>query len=362
MSILAEAQIQVGLAQSPDNLPDDEAAEILQVGIGGTPPFLVESVNGDFQGIVPDIWETIAFVNGWEYELILQTETQAALDAVATGELDLLVGPFSITAERLEAVDFTQPFFISGLGVLLPEESPPIWERVRPFFTRTALSSVGVLLVCLFLVGNGMWLVERRHNPEEFPNQYLRGVGNGMWFALVTLTTVGYGDRSPKTPWGRFIAGVWMLISLIAVSSLIGGLASAFTLALAKLPEDAIRDPGDLRGTRMAVVQGTTGEALAAEYRAKVVQRPSLEEAIALMEADKADGVIFDRPTLEYYLSQNPDLPLRVADFNLNTENLGFVLPYDSPLALPLDVSIVALEEDGTLVRTAQDWLQGNSI
>lgn len=98
LSILAEAQIQVGLAQSPDNLPDDEAAEILQVGIGGTPPFLVESVNGDFQGIVPDIWETIAFVNGWEYELILQTETQAALDAVATGELDLLVGPFSITA------------------------------------------------------------------------------------------------------------------------------------------------------------------------------------------------------------------------------------------------------------------------
>ena len=108
----------------------------------------------------------------------------------------------------------------------------------------------------------------------------------------------------------------------------------------------------------MAVVEGTTGETWAAEYRAKVLKQPHLEEAIALLINKKADGVIFDRPTLEYYLSQNPDLPLRVADFNLNTENMGFVLPYGSPLGVPLDVSIVALEEDGTLSRIAQDWLE----
>jgi ABC-type amino acid transport substrate-binding protein len=294
--------------------------EPLAIGIGGTPPFLMRQ--GDsFQGIVPDVWEQIVLINGYEYELILQTDTQAALDAVATGELDLLIGPFSITAERLERVDFTQPFFVSSVGVVLPQQSSTLWSRVRPFFRRTALSSVGALIVCLFLVGNGMWLVERKHNPEQFPPDYLHGVGNGMWFALVTLTTVGYGDRAPSTPAGRWIAGVWMLIALIAVSSLTGGLASAFTLALSQLPAAAIANPEELQGTPMAVVAGTTGEFWGAEYGARLMQQSSLEDAIALVVEGKAEGAIFDRPALAYYLSQNPELDPIFRPFNRHRNN-----------------------------------------
>lgn len=338
---------------------DQNTSPVLKVGIGGTPPFLVQQDKNDFRGIVPDFWEEIAFVNNLEYKLILQTETQAALDAVATGELDLLVGPFSVTAERLQKVNFTQPFFVSSLGVVIHQESPTIWSRVRPFFTKAALSSVGALLICLFLVGNGIWLVERQHNPEQFPKQYLRGVGSGMWFAFVTLTTVGYGDQTPKTSLGRFITGLWMLISLIAVSSLIGGLASAFTLALSEIPAEDLTKPEDLQGTTMAVVAGTTGEAWAAEYRAKLVKSSSLEEAISLVVAEKADGAIFDRPTLEYYLAQHRDLPLQLADFRINSENLSFVLPRGSSLTVPLNLSIVKLKEDGTLQTITDKWLKG---
>jgi len=365
-SIAAQAQPTLNhiesfpVAQETDELRKEKnASQVLKVGVGGTPPFLIQGGNDNFRGIVIDIWEEIAFVNNFGYKLILYTETQDALDAVATGELDLLVGPFTITAERLQEVNFTQPFFVSSLGVVVQQESPTIWSRVRPFFTKAALSSVGALLICLFLVGNGIWLAERRQNPEQFPRHYLRGVSSGMWFALVTLTTVGYGDQTPKTSYGRFISGIWMLISLIAVSSLIGGLASAFTLALSELPADSLTQPEDMRGKRMAVVTGTTGETWAAEYQAKLVQCSSLEEAISLVVEGKTDGAIFGRPTLEYYLSQHLDVPLQLVDFRINEENLGFVLPHDSPLSVPLNLTIVKFREDGTLDSITDRWLRG---
>lgn len=350
----------VAQKQETDELTQEtKESQVLTVGVGGTPPFLIEQSNDEFQGIVIDIWEEIAFINNFEYELILYTETQQALDDAATGELDLLIGPFTITSERLEQVNFTQPFFVSSLGVVVQQESPTIWSRVQPFFTRTALSSVGALVICLFLVGNGIWLAERRQNPEEFPRHYLRGVASGMWFALVTLTTVGYGDKAPKTSYGRFITGIWMLISLIAVSSLIGGLASAFTLALSELPADNFTQPEDMQGKRIAVVTGTTGEIWAGEYRAKLVPCNSIEEAIALVVDGKTDGAIFGRSTLEYYLFQNPGLPLQLVDFKINEENLGFVLPHDSPLSIPLNLTIVKLREDGTVQEMTDQWLRG---
>jgi polar amino acid transport system substrate-binding protein len=346
---------------APEETTDDP---VLQVGIGGTPPFVIrqgDNPEGPFYGIVPDVWQQIIRTQVLDYDYVLQTNTQEALDAVASGELDILIGPFSITSRRLEFVDFTQPFFVSSVAVLLPEQSPTIWSRVKPFFTRAALSSVGVLFICLFIVGNAMWLVERKQNPEDFPNDYFHGIGNGMWFALVTLTTVGYGDRSPATPAGRFVASIWMLISLIAVSSLIGGLASAFTLALSQVQGKGIVAPEDLRGARIAVVSGTTGEKWAAEYRARLLRQDNLKDAVTLLLNGDAAGVVFDRPALEYYLAQYPEVDLRLADFNLHSENFGFVLPQNSPLSAPLDKTIVQLEEDGTIDTIAERWLSGVS-
>ena len=148
------------------------------------------------------------------------------------GELDIVIGPISITSERLGKVAFTQPYFFGKVGLLVTSQRPTVWSRIRPFFGLAFISSVCLLIVLLFVVGNLLWLVEKERNKEQFPQDYWHGVGNGMWFALVTLTTVGYGDRTPITKSGRIIAGVWMIFTTMTISSLTAGIATTLTLFL----------------------------------------------------------------------------------------------------------------------------------
>ena len=153
----------------------------------------------------------------------------------------------------MPGIDFTQPYYLGKSGVLLPMRPPSILSRVQVFFGWAVISSVLVLISVLLVVGSLIWLAERNRNSEQFPRDWLPGISSGMWFALVTLTTVGYGDKAPITRTGRGITGAWMVISLIAVSSLTASLASAFTLFLSGATESAISAPAQLNGRRVAV-------------------------------------------------------------------------------------------------------------
>ena len=137
-----------------------------------------------------------------------------------------------------------------------------------------------------------------------------------MWFSLVTLTTVGYGDRAPLTGAGRVIAGVWMLITLMAVSSITAGLASAFTISLAQINQARFSKPGDLRRASIAVVEGTTSVSWGQYYQARIKEASDLPEAIKRLDAEEVEGVIFDRPALRHHLKQKGDLAHRLAKFH----------------------------------------------
>jgi polar amino acid transport system substrate-binding protein len=248
-------------------------------------------------------------------------------------------------------IDFTQPYFHGYEGLLIPQKPPGLITRLRPFIGWAALSSVGILVSLLFIFGNLIWLAERRKNTEQFPRQYLHGVGNGMWFGLVTLTTVGYGDRAPLSRTGRTIAGIWMVMSLVAVSSITAGLASAFTLSLAELAPSAIRNKADLRGKKIAVVEGTTSLRWGKLYEINPVLTKDLDEGIKKLKQGEVEGIIFDAAPLRHYLKENKQSKLKLANFPLAIQTYGFVLPMGSPLRNPLNIELLGMERDGETER-----------
>jgi polar amino acid transport system substrate-binding protein len=336
-------------------------AQKLKVGVVGNPPFVVYGENdADVTGISLDVWRAIAESQKWNSEYLRQNSVSEGIKAVAEGKLDVLIGPISITPERaaIENITFTQPYFSSGIGLLIPGEPLSLWERLSPFFGLAAMSSAGVLTLLLFLVGNLIWLAEHRKNPEQFSPHYPEGVQNGMWFALVTLTTVGYGDRSPRTKLGQLVAGVWMLVALLSFSSITAGLASAFTTALSEANATPLfSSVNDIKNKDIAVVRGTTAVDWAQFYRADIKEANNLVGAVALLKKEQVQAVMFDRPALIYYTQQHPDAKLKVTEIRISLEPYGFIIEEDSPLKKLLNVEILDLIYSRRITEFTERWL-----
>jgi voltage-gated potassium channel len=89
---------------------------------------------------------------------------------------------------------------------------------------RRALFGCFVILIgATLLAATAMHLVERHVQPEKFGT-----IPDAMWWAIVTLGTIGYGDVVPVTPLGRVIAAATIFAGLIMVALPVGIVATAF--------------------------------------------------------------------------------------------------------------------------------------
>lgn len=85
---------------------------------------------------------------------------------------------------------------------------------------RGLLYVLCLTLFTIFAGGAGITLIE--------PSTVKGGFGDGIWWAVVTATTVGYGDIAPQTPWGRVIAVVIMMAGVGLVSTLAASITTYF--------------------------------------------------------------------------------------------------------------------------------------
>ncbi len=341
-----------GLFAQPTCHADTGPGATLKVGVAGSEPFVADK-NGELGGLSVEVWRAVTARAGVSSDLVRQPSVQVALAALEAGELDVVVGPVSITAERASRVRFTQPYFQGRLSILSPKSDG--FARFAPLISRAFLAGIALLLVVLFGVGTLLWLVERKANPEQFPESPAAGIGNGVWLALVTMTTVGYGDRAPVTKLGRVITGIWMVIALISASSLTAGIATGLTLS--QLQPAGISRVRDLADEPVAVVTGTTGAAFAKNHRARLIETNTLLDAVALVNKGEARALVFDRPMLEYYLKQNPASPLDVSAGAWEPQGYGFALSADSELVRSLNVALLQLTEAGEVRDIVEDWL-----
>lgn len=97
-----------------------------------------------------------------------------------------------------------------------------IYERRYEFAVTIALASTTLLFGA-----TGMYWVEGSIQPDKFGS-----IPRALWWSVITLTTVGYGDVSPVTPVGKFLAAVVALGSVALVAMPAGIMASAFSDAM----------------------------------------------------------------------------------------------------------------------------------
>jgi voltage-gated potassium channel Kch len=106
-------------------------------------------------------------------------------------------------------------------SVIRPGKQRSIVERRIQRIINARSVTIGLAVTFIFLALIGGILI-RFVDHENFPS-----VGLGIWWALQTVTTVGYGDVVPTTLAGRVIGGVVMVIGIAFISFVTAGVTSA---------------------------------------------------------------------------------------------------------------------------------------
>lgn len=108
-------------------------------------------------------------------------------------------------------------------------------RRGKGVFSGNAIATAALSSILIIWVGSLMVLNAER----SAPNATITTLGDALWWAAETVTTVGYGDMIPVTWTGRLTAVAVMIFGIAAVSAVSAGLAATLVKQTTKAPAPA---------------------------------------------------------------------------------------------------------------------------
>lgn len=333
-----------------------EKSDTLRVGYAGSAPFIIHKENPE--GIVIDIWNEIAFGLQKEFLYVDFATVDEGISAIKNADIDVFIGPITINSARAKEISFTQPFHNTELAILAPVLEKTFWERIKPFFSMTFLYAVIGLMIILTLVGSLFWLVEGRKDEADYGKGFISGIGSGIWLAIVTMTTVGYGDFAPKTTAGRFIIGAWMVISLILATSFVAGIATTFSQS--SKDDQTITNLTQLQRKRVAVPNYKKIADIIRDFQGIPIPVEDVSEGYRLLLDEKVDAVIYDEIPLEYIFEREKEKDYVLSRKRIEPQFYGFMLPLENILKKEIDLQIIHLLETKRIAGIIDDWIHKN--
>jgi ABC-type amino acid transport substrate-binding protein len=326
----------------------------LKVGITTVPPFVMQTEDGRWEGISIDLWQQIA--EGMKQEFVwVPMEFRDLLSAVESGDIDVAVGALTMTADRELRFDFSHPFFQTGLSIAVP----PVPEQslmtiLKAFVSWQFVSVVLALFALLFGVGMLLWLAERRRNPEQFGGTASEGIGASVWWAAVTMTTVGYGDKAPISFVGRLIALIWMFAGLIMVASFTAAITTSLTVSNLR---SGIQDANDLPGKSIATIGKTASQRYLEDHRIRYKLYPDLTSAMKSVAEGKTDAIVYDRALMQYRNQQLGKQRLTILPGIFAEQLYALALPDGSNLRGPVSQHILRVTESADWEDVLKSYL-----
>ena len=204
---------------------------VLQVGVIAASPLYMKAADGRWEGFSVELWQAVAQYLNVPFEFREFSSLENLLAALEKQEIDIF--PSLPVGERFEStMDFSQSYLKSGLSIAVPAEGVEYrWLRVfESIFSKHILKAIGLLVLLSMIAGIIVWSFERRKNDEMFGDGTAGGIGHGIWWAMVTMTTVGYGDKAPKTIGGRIVGLIWMVFSIVFIASFTANITTSMTI------------------------------------------------------------------------------------------------------------------------------------
>jgi len=219
-----------------------------------------------------------------------------------------------MTSDKLVNYDITTPFsFISSLQIYVKRgsDSPTamfVIEKLISSVSPLAQIIAAIILLCVMIFGHIISAAEnlKLASKRDFSDNYFGASQDGMWFSIIAMSTVGFGDVVPRTSIGRFFAILWIFISIILMAILFSIVAANFSV-LVLVPDRAIysvNGPYDLTPYTVGVASSYAKDRLLQRMpNLTLVTFPEhgQAQALAALMNNTIDAVVDQYEILQYY-------------------------------------------------------------
>ena len=321
-------------APSPET-PEVRFERVLVIGTKDAPPFAMKDGNGEWTGLSIDLWKHIAEELHLHYRF-QETTLDGLVNGTASGELDGAISALTVTRSREEKVDFTQPYYDSGLGIAVAKHAIFNWWRllrslISPGFFVALLGLLGITV----LVGMIVWLLERRAN-EVFGRDPKTGISQSVWWSASTMAQAST-EHQPATNAGRLVALLWMGVSVITVAVFTAGVTSQLT---ARQLQGTIHTFTDLGSVRVGTVTDTAALTYLSARKVRYSTYQTVRDGLEALKAGKIDAFVYDRPILAW-LAKNEYSSVEVLGTVFDRQNYAIAVPNGSSLRAKINLVLV---------------------
>ena len=341
------------------DLQGDESASggTLRVAARALPPFVIYE-NRAYNGFEVELVRLLAARLGMEADIYAVDTVAKQIDDINRGVARVALGGVAITESREQVVDFSMPVLVTGLTILAPTHaSRGLGDRIGTFFTAIVSSDLPWLLVlfgiAVLVSAHMIWWLERNHNTD-FAVPYRQGIWDSFYWSVVTMSTVGYGDKVARGGMGRVFALVWIALGTLVFASFTASIASS--LAVNELRSE-ISGPQDLPGHRVATVTRSAGEAYLSTVGVGSVPVDEIDQAYSLLAEGDVDAIVFDAPVLRFHAAREGQG--EVAIFGPAFEKVQYGLAVsedDAEFRELLNLALLDLIESGVYGQLHDRW------
>lgn len=357
LAMLAAAALATAAAARTPDPPPDPPAPPLRVGVTEMRPFAFAGPQGKWHGYAVNLWEDTCGTEEIPFEFVAFPTLAELVDALEAGTVDAAAVASAPTSERLGKIEYTVPFEVSNISIASRVDRKATILSLLEHLVAPPLPFLYLLVVLVvLLLGIGVRIAERRGKHRDQLAHPDSTVGDSMWWAAVTFFTVGYGDLVPKTPVGRSLTVVAMVVSAILLSLMTGAVGSAITIRSLK---GASAGPDDLDRMRCAIVRGSATHDWAKRNGVPTLEFATMAEAAQALVDGRAEATLGERFALRDAVQDLNLGGIVVDDVRFTRKSLSFPLRIGFPeeTRRRLNRAILKVSDTDTWRRSVQDDL-----
>lgn len=288
-------------------------------------PYIFKNEKGELDGIVPMIFnrgqhlcvrnKSVKFMEFSKRlpsrEAFLKYVHSDEIDKYSNNNMHMVMAPIlsdgNLTWEAEKSFISFKLTKTEHIVVIVPRHFIDLPNKIlRGILSCQTIFVIAGLLV--ILLGFIIWLIEKRNN-KDFSQSFVKGSGTGFWWSIVSMTTVGYGDIVPKSPLGRFVAVIWLIVGVM--------IACVMTATMT----DVVSGIGDLSvfGKTVAVLENSYEEKVARfDYRANTLPGKSYDEVFEMVRQNKVFAAMVNADVAAWHIDEitdpNNDSPLHIIE------------------------------------------------